>query len=153
MKSILLTKGLSTLIDDADFDFLSQWKWFAGSGRGGLYYAKRNSEYKRGEKRRTIFMHRVLCGSALEVDHIDGNSLNNQRANLRPCTRSENCANRKKPKHNKSGHKGVTWHKATGKWRATIKSKIHLGLFDNFSDAVAAYKSAALKSFGQFSKT
>jgi hypothetical protein len=81
-----------------------------------------------------------------EIDHIDGNGLNNKLDNLRAVTRTENCKNLRIPKHNTSGYPGVSWHKRRQKWRADINingKQKHLGLFENIDDAAEAYQAAA----------
>lgn len=94
----------------------------------------------------------VDCGS-LDVDHIDGCAKNNDPANLRLATHSENLRNRGKPQHNTSGRKGVSWREDLQKWRAKIKidgCQKHLGYFKSIEDASAAYEVAARQHFGKF---
>lgn len=89
MKKIELTQGKLTLVDNADFDWLNQWKWHIKNSRGKLY-ASRTSK--------GILMHRIILGITdknIECDHIDGNGLNNQRKNLRIATRAQNARNTK----------------------------------------------------------
>jgi hypothetical protein len=102
-------------------------------------------------------MHRFLIGEAgLYVDHRNGDGLDNRRANLRSATNSQNQANRGKSKRNKSGFKGVYFHKPAQKFLASIQfeGKLrHLGLFADPIEAAKAYDAAALEYFGQFAKT
>lgn len=89
------------------------------------------------------------------VDHINGNGLDNKLKNLRICTNQENQQNRYNQSNNKSGYKGVGWHKTTKKWRARISINnqlIHLGLFQNKIEAAKAYDIMASKHFGNFAK-
>lgn len=95
MKEIELTQGRVALVDDEDFEELNRFKWFAHRWRHG-WYAKRNLQRVEG-KRPFLSMHCQIMGkiSGLEMDHRDGNGLNNQKDNLRFATRSQNMANRK----------------------------------------------------------
>lgn len=146
-KQIELTQGQVAIVDDEDFEFLNQWKWFAQKDKNTFYAV-------RGFGKR-IRMHRVIMNTPndMQVDHIDGNGLNNTRANLRNCTVAENTRNRKKPSTNTSGYMGV--FPSAKKWRAEIThgKKIHLGYFDNPVDAAHAYDQAAKEYFGEFAKT
>lgn len=148
--------GLSAFacVDAADFALVNQYRWrrnkdgyvVAGHGAGG-------SEGKRD----SIRMHRLVA-SASQVDHRNGNRLDNRRENLRPCTSQQNSQNRRRAVTNKSGYKGVTWR--DGKWRARIRipasaesgrgKQIELGRFDTAAEAHAAYCAAALKYYGEF---
>lgn len=152
MKKIKLTQNQYALIDDADFEFLSQWKWSMHTSNNNKYaYRKdKNTDYKKD-----VFMHRLItkCPKYKEVDHIDGNSLNNQRKNLRICTRSENAMNTGISKTNTSGFKGVMWHKRDKAWRAGIKKKgkhIHLGNFKDKEEAIEARRKGEIKYHGRF---
>lgn len=83
------------------------------------------------------------------IDHINMDRADNRIANLRECSYSENMANRRKQANNTSGYKGVSYHKAAGKWRATLRKK-HIGLFNTPEEAWAAYLAAASGIFGEF---
>jgi hypothetical protein len=133
MKEIPLSKGLTALVSDEDFEALSQSNWYAKK-EGRTYYA-----YKT-ERMHSLIL-RAPCG--LKIDHIDGNGLNNQRSNLRVVTHRENCQNKHAPKS--SIYPGVSWRKEREKWAAKIsiggKGK-HLGTFDKEIDAAQAYLKA-----------
>ena len=101
------------------------------------------------------FLHRLIMGEpeGMMVDHIDGNPKNNTRENLRICTRSQNGMNCNKRSHNKSGTKGVNWHKASNKWVAQIrinKKVTYLGTFGNIEDAIKVRQDAEEKYYGEF---
>jgi hypothetical protein len=141
---------LSALVDDADFEYLNQWKWFAHKSPHGTYYAARNDSGK------TIKMHRIILGLTdpnILGDHKDGNSLNNQRSNLRECTHSQNNRNCKKYKEGTSKYKGVHYHKKNDNFMARITDNgktIYLGSFINEVDAGKAFNIAAQRIHGEF---
>ena len=157
MKSILLTQGLAALVDDADYDTLSQFKWHVHKDTNSAY-AQRNAWID--GKRTTVRMHRELLGNAaagLDVDHRDRNGLNNQRCNLRTCTRGENARNKKMRKDNVAGLKGVSIHKACAlnPYSAQIYAngtRKSLGCFPTAELAHAAYCAAAIELHGEFAR-
>jgi hypothetical protein len=150
MKEIPLTHGKVALVDDADYDELSQFRWTAVCEHG-VYYAKRFTGMSRNRYER---MHRrILQPKDGEcVDHINHNTIDNRRSNLRICTARENSLNQSK-RPGKSRFKGVCWNKRLGTWMAKIhpnrKTK-HLGLFKVEEDAARAYDAAARREFGQY---
>lgn len=154
MKQIPLTQGKFALVDDEDFEWLSQWKWCAQKA-GENIYAVRDGKFKDGFHQ-TIRMHRAildLTDPSIFCDHVDGNGLNNQRDNLRRCCHAENSRNINLSKRNKSGFKGVSWYKSTSKWVAMVRVNgkgVHLGYFSDIADAARAYNEAALKHHGNF---
>jgi hypothetical protein len=116
------------------------------------------------KKHKLVPIHRLLATVFLEptsiinpeVDHKDGNTLNNSIKNLRWCSRSQNIMNTKLSKVNKSGIKGVSHYKATNKWRAHIqlnKRSIHLGFFESKECAIHARKIASNNLFKEFQRT
>ena len=155
MKEIQLTKGKVALVDDEDFEYLNQFKWQANKIRN-TFYANRNFRiYK--NKQGKIYMHRLILKAKKEyvIDHIDGDTLNNQKKNLRICTHSENMRNSKIPINNTSGYKGVSYIKRDKKWEAyiTFNNKLlNLGTFTDPINAAKAYNAAAVKYHGKFAK-
>ncbi|MCK9599485.1 MAG: HNH endonuclease [Sphaerochaeta sp.] len=152
MKEIPLSRGLVALVDDEDYEWLGRWKWSIMEVAGGKFYAARQV---RGDKVVCILMHRVIVNTPIDMhtDHVDGNGLNNQRANLRICTPSQNQANRRNQTGGSSVFKGVTWEK--GKWRARIYpdgEKVSLGGFREEQQAAKAYNDAALLFYGGFAR-
>jgi hypothetical protein len=158
MKKIPLSQGKFTLVDDADFEWLSQWKWHAKRDTN-TFYAVRNTEYliDNGiKKRRVVQMHRQILGLTdpkIYGEHWDGDGLNNQRSNLRPATNSENQKN-KKPRGT-SKYLGVSWSKSSRKWISHIaingKAK-HLGLFTDEIQAALKYNEYARIHHGDFAR-
>lgn len=106
---------------------------------------------------RYVRLHRLLMDIDdinYEVDHIDGNTLNNLKSNLRICKREENSMNQKISTKNTSGHVGVYWDKNRNKWCASItanKKRVYIGRFDNYIDAVKAREEAEKKYHGEYS--
>lgn len=154
-KEITLTQGKVAIVDDSDYEYLSQFKWFAHFD-GANWYARRNTRHANG-KRSAIIMHRAIMDApaGLEVDHIDGDGLNNQRSNLRLTTHQRNTLNQRVRRNNTSGYKGVSWHEHTQRWQARIASDgalLHLGIFDTPEEAAVAYNNAALEYHGEYAR-
>lgn len=152
MKEIKLAnnRGIA-LVDDEDYEILSKYSWCLNPKEGA--YAQTNIRVD--GKRKTMFMHRFLLKltNGYIADHIDGNGLNNQKANLRIVTPSQSCMNRSKFKNSSSKYKGVSWRKDQNKWAAYIrlnKKQIHLGYFESEINGAEAYNKAAKKLFGEF---
>ena len=153
MKEIKLTQGKVALVDDKDFEYLNQFKWYAGKKKRN-FYAYRKKWIDGGQK--TIIMHRVIMNTpkGMEADHKDGNGLNNQEYNLRNCTTAQNTKNRRISKsNNKSGYKGVYWKKSNKTWVAQIKNnyrEIYIGCFQTKEGAARAYNEKAVEFYGEF---
>lgn len=152
---IELTQGQVTYVDDVDSDLANQ-SWQA------IYNPHTQSYYARD--RNSVRLHRTILSRVLGfdlrsdqlVDHIDHNTLNNCRYNLRLADNSRNQWNSKINRNSKSGYKGVTWHKVQSRWRARISvnnTVNELGYFDDPVKAAKAYDKAALDSFGEFAYT
>ena len=145
-------------VDDADILLLGSFTWSLLKVKH-LCYAVHLKRVMVGTKASTtaILMHRFLtkAPSGMDVDHINGDGLDNRRCNLRVCSRAENLRNARVGQRNTSGYKGVSWHSTKQVWRATIMvnyKTIRLGEFKNLQDAVAARKEAERKHFGMFAR-
>ena len=155
-RTIPLTKGFVTIVDEDDYDWLNQWKWFC-SPQG---YAIRNDVSFRTNgyrNRKTIRIHRLIINPQKwqHVDHINGDRLDNRRVNLRVCTDAQNQYNQKPIRGGTSKYKGVCWDKKTKKWLASIsiyRKKIRLGRYILEEDAALAYNNAAEKLYGNFAR-
>lgn len=155
MKKIPLTQGKFATVDDIDYAFLMNWKWYFSTDG----YARRNSRKSDGLGRGvTIRMHRIVLSRELgnfdfeQTDHKNQDRLDNRRSNLRPATVSQNQGNMKL-QQGSSKFKGVCWHKQAKKWRVRVQfegKSIHLGYFTDEIEASKAYNKAALKYFGRF---
>lgn len=155
-KQIQLTQGKTATVDDEDFEYLSQFKWCAHKIRN-TFYAERCVLLPNG-KHIQIYMHREIMGlktgDIRQVDHRNRNGLDNQKFNLRISTISQNHANAAS-RGGSSKYKGVSWHKATKRWRAQIgieKHLTHIGLFDSEIEAAINYDIYAQKFYGEFAK-
>lgn len=148
MKVIKLTQGRFTLVDDQDHETFGKVKWCVSNG----YVARGVGGRK---NRKTLLLHKEIMKTpkGMDTDHINGDKLDNRRENLRIATRSQNMANLANPINNKSGYKGVIWYKRDKNWRAFIKvdyKQIHLGYFDDKTEAAKAYNLAALEKYGKY---
>lgn len=150
MKSIELTNGGVAIVDDEDYEYLSQWKWQQSNG-----YAVR-CEYLKGRKNKIHRMHRIVNNTpvGLFTDHINRDKLDNRRSNLRNCTYSQNAANvNKRNNGSRSDLPGVQWRADRKKWRSYIcvnGRDIYLGTFNDELDAHIAYLNAKVEYFGEF---
>jgi hypothetical protein len=156
VKTINLTRGYVTIVDDEDYEYLSLKKWHSKPFGNGLAYACGKVWIPAEHKSKNVKMHRVILGitdPAIIVDHINRDGLDNRRVNLRVCSRTQNQANRV-VSWGTSRYKGVAFDKKNENWEAYIGhqgKKIHLGKFDNEIDAARRYNEEALKLFGEFS--
>ena len=152
---IKLTRGQIAIIDQDDYKAISQFKWQAHYDPSlGQYYAVDTRWHKEKKVYYTARMHREImnCPNGMEVDHINGNKLDNRKCNLRICTRTQNMHNRKKYKNSTNNYKGVFRHGE--KWRASImanRKKHYLGVFETEIEAYKAYQVASKKYHGEFS--
>jgi hypothetical protein len=142
--------GLITFVDDEDFPMLSHWTW----GIDAYGYVRRAVRVR--GRFHGILMHRqlMLPDPGQDVDHINGDKLDNRKANLRPCTRRENVQNQRKF-HGTSQYKGVYWDRRNSKWTAKLTTggrQFYLGLFSDEIEAARAYDAKAREMYGEFSR-
>lgn len=156
-REIPLTRGYVAIVDDADFEWLSQWKWCCKNG-----YAGRSDRH--GNAIRSIFMHREILGLVARktyADHINGNPLDNRRENLRVATPQQNQLNRRGNRNSTSRFRGVTYRQSLRKWAVTIclgrhlrsatySPDLYLGIFACEEEAARVYDAKARELFGEF---
>ena len=143
MKEIPLTRGRVAIVDDDNYDSLSQYKWHFHDNSSGLGYAART------DGGRVIWMHRVVNATpdGFETDHLNHDRLDNRKENLRTATSSENRANRQY--ENTCGFRGV--QKDWSRWRARIRTAgrlLSLGTFLTPEEAARAYDKEASRLYG-----
>ncbi len=159
-REIPLTRGRAAIVDDEDFEMLSAFSWH--------FRPMRAKQPEKGYAALTVrpgdghclqmFMHQMLISlpKGVQVDHINGNSLDYRRQNLRPSTQAQNARNVAKPKHARSSRFKGVWHdRRTGKWQAYItadRRRYHLGVFGHEEDAARAYNDAARRLHGAFAR-
>lgn len=160
MKKVKLcgkVSGFYALVDDCDFEFINSFRWNL-IPKGYAIRTDRSSGIKL-----TIYMHRVIAermdiDCSNQIDHIDGDKLDNRRCNLRSATNQQNQANVSVPINNSTGYKGVTERIKNGRHYFVARigvgyRRFHLGCFSTAEDASEAYKSAASKYFGEFAQS
>jgi|SRR6185369_12423163 len=151
---IPLTKGFETVVDDADGDALLQFKWYVM-----LNPKPRAARHVRENgKSRHVFLHRWLLGepAGLVVDHINGDTLDNRRENLRAVSNRDNIRNmRNSPRQQRGLFKGVVslGSRFYGRIRVVGRETKHLGSFATAEEAARAYDRAAIESFGAAAAT
>ena len=152
-KYIELTKGHKSLVDDDDYEILNSFNWQAQPTRlKDGYYAIRNNGCDKKGTRLKVRMHRSImnCPTGFEVDHINGNTLDNRKSNLRIVTHDVNIKNQKSRLVGKSKYRGVTQHAHLG-WRARITinyKRICLGVFPTEEMAAEAAIAARKELYG-----
>jgi hypothetical protein len=146
-------KDYDVLVSECDFERVNQHNWYKNVIKGVPYFAYKTPK----PEHKNILLHRFLvdCPTGKCVDHINGNTLDNRRENLRICTQAENRYNSRKSKSNTSGYKGVSYSNYAKKWRSQIKRNnkiIHLGYFETPEKAYEAYVAASKKYHGEFGR-
>jgi len=157
MQCIPLSRGLQALVDDEDYEALAAHNWYAARDvKTGRSYATRMSAGGQRNRHR-IWMHRVITDAppGMQVDHINLDTLDNRRKNLRLASRADNAKNSPLQANNTSGFKGVCWHRRRGMWVAMVgvaNRQQWLGAFADAREAAAAYDEAARRLYGPFAR-
>jgi hypothetical protein len=150
---ILKIKNYNITIDDEDWDLIKRYNWHLANKKGTIYIMAFD---KINDKKVTIQLARVILNAPKGkiVDHINGDTLDNRKHNLRLADKRTNAQNMRSNKNTSSEFKGVCWSKHKNKWRANIfyKKQIHLGYFKSEIDAAIAYNEAAKKFFGEYAR-
>ena len=173
-KSKTIAGKYFAMVDDEDYDYLMQFKWYLHKNNNikeGTHYARTKIRNAETGKKSNILMHRMimkLSDVSILIDHKDREGLNNQKLNLRIATFLENSRNKNKSSGKSSQYLGVninntkfsylrkdgtTTNKVYSKWIATIRvdgKLVYLGRYDVEEDAAKAYDAGALKFFGEF---
>lgn len=170
IRFIPLTRGLFAKVSARDYEWLSQWRWTAHYNPcTKSYYASRHESVKIDPKRSTVWMHRLILGlSKFDSnigDHINHDTLDNTRGNLRVANKQGNAQNRRKPANNSTGLKGVSmsWKWRRGEWQKNIfrgwraqishaGKNIYIGHFKTPQLAHEAYCAMARKLNGEFTR-
>lgn len=163
MKTIQLTQGKVTIVDDEDYECLIQFKWRAAKNVHGQWYAAR-TDLSTG-KPRNLFMHRLLLNvpKGMQTDHINGDGLDNRKNNLRICDNVQNSGNKGKSKSKNgkpaSKYKGV-WYdnrndRGSKPWRARLNYRgkiVYECYFTTETEAAKSYDQAAIRYLGEFAR-
>lgn len=152
-KEIELTNGMKVIVDDEDYDYLSNYNWRCIKN-GKTYYAifgrRINGKYS------NVWMHRMIMDAKDrkdEVNHINHNGLDNRRENLRTTTHNKVIVQSRVSNNKPTKHKGISYYKPTNKWRAriTINGKTtYLGYYTNEIEAANAYEKKAIEIYGEY---
>lgn len=142
MVVLYLYCGTAVQIDDADVELVNNHRWHFNGG-----YARTNIKQVDGSYK-GLYMHNLILGF-IGIDHIDGNGLNNTKANLRAATKAENSRNN----HGKRGKYGKGVYKNKNRYTVKIgyeNKRLYVGHYETIEEAKKAYDEAALKFHGEF---
>ena len=148
---IPISKGKETIVSDEDSEHFSKFKWYSFDSRATRSIIKDGRQTTIALSREIWAWHNGPIAKGLEIDHINGDVLDNRLENLRPCTRSQNGCNKHKRKQTTSKFKGA--RKVGEKWLGVILHKnesYHLGTFSTELEAARAYDRKAKELFGEF---
>lgn len=150
---VTLTRGHEAIIDAADAESAGRFNWYALVTKYGHTYALRA---RRKEDDEPQLLHRMLtkAPAGMDVDHINGNGLDNRRENLRVCTHAQNMANQRIERPNRLGYRGIYQQTPTS-FRAEISvkdKKVNLGNYRTAAEAAAVYQRAVVEIRGEYAK-
>lgn len=152
MKIIKLTRSQIAMIDNEDFELVSKYKWWCSDKLYAYSFIPGPHPQKKVNMARLI----MNCPFDKIIDHIDHNTLNNQKVNLQICSRRENSLNRVKRNNTSSIYKGVSWSKTKQKWITQIRTpntkRAYIGAFDKEYRAAMVYDLWAKDLYGEFAK-
>ena len=148
---IINIKGYNLIIDKDELWRIEKYKYYPSNNRGYIYLRRCGKNMKR------IYLHREIMNTQKDVicDHINGNTLDNRKCNLRNCTSKQNSWNHGKNKRNKTGVTGVSFDKTRNLYQASIRyngKSIGLGRYKTIKEARQVYNDATIKYFGRFAR-
>lgn len=161
MKLLVLNKGLFAKVSNKDYSRVKNFTWFSVKKHGKIYAARTDYLPEARKKGlpfcRRVYLHRAIVETfAVHIDHRNGDGLDCQRRNLRPCTAAQNQGNRVcRNRNNTSGFRGVVWSKRKGCWVSQIMiagKGVFLGHYKNAISAAKAYDAKVRKIRGSFAR-
>lgn len=152
--SLIFIKGIAIKVDTDNLDLIRQYSWHIKKSKDSKDYVR--ASFTENGKTKRITLHRLIMNAKSDemIDHIDGNTMNNMKCNLRKCNKNQNMWNRQKHKTAQSIFKGVRITEY-GTYRARISynnKRMELGTFKTESEAAKAYDKKAKELFGEFAR-
>lgn len=156
-KTIPLSSGFEALVSNEDYEMLAKYKWSISPERKNIYAVRNRTNADPADLPSVIRMHRVILQAqpGTIVDHVNLNTLDNRRENLRFCNKGQNNYNRKPSKGKSSQYKGVAWNAKDSVWMSYVThegKRTYLGTYKNERDAVIAYNVGAKLLHGEFAR-